>query len=255
MGMFTAYFDAAGNSVDQPFVVVAGYIANYYQWRLFENSWAAIHQQHDVQLPFHMSEFMAANVRPEYAKQKNARKDYVEIAKNPKRADEFFKHICIAQLGMVNCGMSCIVTLDDYKSLSVISDLMQVIPPYALGARVCMAQVHKWELEFDVQEPVECIFEEGDFGQGKFTELIVSEGGEVPIFKPKAKFAGLQAADMYAWEQFFHLKHELLKSQIPLRGEFVQLLNAIPKMHLQTTREGLIKLCEKKGIAVRAAAP
>jgi hypothetical protein len=65
MAMFTAYFDASGNAIDQPFIIVSGYIANLFQWREFEKQWAAVHKQYSVNLPFHMAEFMAALNNPQ----------------------------------------------------------------------------------------------------------------------------------------------------------------------------------------------
>jgi hypothetical protein len=43
----------------------------------------------------------------------------------------------------------------------------------------------------------------GDFGQGQFNNLMRDEGADDPIFEQKDEYAGLQAADHYAWEQAF----------------------------------------------------
>src|SRR5438477_2270500 len=132
MAMFTGYFDASGTPND-PFVVVSGYIANFLQWRMLENMWEAIHNEHDVLMPFHMTDFMAATAAPErYAKQSNARADYVAIAQDMKKAADFFKNLCIAQQSVVNCGVSCIVKMSIYNEVSSLLDLRKVIPPYAL---------------------------------------------------------------------------------------------------------------------------
>jgi hypothetical protein len=251
MAMFTAYFDAAGDGQGQPFVVVSGYVANYYQWKSFETMWTHNHKKFDVALPFHATEFIAATSNPaRYAKQKNAREDYVRIAQDADKADLFLRMLCMVQLSLVNCAFSCIVNMSIYNNVSSLLDLRKVVPPYALGARSCMAMIHDWEKRFDIQESVECIFEEGDFEQGKFTELMVSEGGPVPIYKPKSKFAGLQAADHFGWEQFNFLKKELKRTHIPSREEFKILLNAIPKMTIEVTTQGLINLCHAKHIAI-----
>ena len=249
MVMFTAYFDASGNGVEQPFVVVSGYVANFLQWRMFEHSWKAIHKEHDVQLPFHMSPFIEAITYPQsYAKQKNARADYVEIAKYPKKVDKFLRGLCITQEGMVSCGFSCIVEMGLYGKVNDQFDLRDVIPPYALGARVCLALVHTWEGCLNIEENAECIFEKGDFEQSKFTELLISEGHPSPIYKPKDEFSGLQAADMYAWEQYHCKKKELKGEQLPYRDSFNSLLTAIPKLHGVATEELLVGLCKAKGI-------
>jgi len=246
MALFTAYFDATGNAKDQPFVVVSGYIASVHQWRMFNGAWIGVHEQFGVKLPFHMNEFMAAQTQPDYASRKKARQDYVEIAKNPKQAEEFFNHLCMCQVGLVNCGVSCILTMDVYTGVSSLLDLREVVPPYALAARMCIERVHQWENYFRIREPVKCVFEEGDFEQGKFTELMVTEGMGVPIYEKKDDHAGLQAADLYAWEQANFLKREHLK--VPARTSFALLIHEIPILHVEPTTATLINLCQAKGI-------
>jgi hypothetical protein len=150
-----------------------------------------------------MSEMMAAIANPDrYAVQKNAQSDYVAIAKAIEKARHFFLQLCIAQESVVICGISCIVDMSIYSGISSLLDLRAVIPPYAL-ARSCHAQVLLWERQFAIQELVECVFEKGDLEQKKFTELVVDEGGDPPIYRDKKDYAGLQAADHYAWEQFY----------------------------------------------------
>jgi hypothetical protein len=187
------------------------------------------------------------------ANQSNARADHVAIASIPDKGPQFLKKLTIAQMGMADCGVSCIVDMGVYNEVSRVLKLQEVIPPYALGARMCVARIRKWEEEFDIQEPVECIFEEGDFGQGQFTSLMTSEGNDPPIYKKKNDFAGLQAADHYAWEQAFFLKKGLTGQQLPPREALALQLNLIPKLHVAATATSLIKLCEAKGIDPRTA--
>jgi hypothetical protein len=218
------------------------------QWRMLETQWKLIHQELGVDLPFHMSDFFEAHLHPaSYALQRKCRRDYIEMAKIPKKGDEFLTKLTIAQMGMVNCGVSCITSMDVYNEVSSVLQLKEVIPPYALGARMCVARIRQWENEFDVKDPVECIFEQGDFGQDKFTDLMLSEGNAKPIYKKKNDFAGLQAADHYAWEQAHFLKNE----DIPVRPELALQLQLIPKLHIESTAIQLIKLCESKGIRPR----
>ncbi len=251
MPMFTAYFDAAGNARDQSHVIVSGYIANYLQWQMFEHTWKNAHSQYGVELPFHMSEFIAASRNQNYEKQRNARADYVEIAKDKNRARAFFDKLCIAQISFVNCAVSAIVPMNIYEGVSSLLELREVIPPYALGAGICLTRIARWEKDFDVQIPVECIFEEGDFEQGKFTELMVADGAEVPIYKKKNDFAGLQGVDQYAWEQYFYLDKLERGTGLPARESFQWLLSAIPNMHARVTTAQLIALCTAKGIDPR----
>ena len=138
-----------------------------------------------------------------------------------------------------------------YDGVSSLLDLRAVVSPYAVAARTCIHMIQTWEKEFEVSEPVEYIFEEGDFEQGKFTDLMVDEGWQVPIYKKKKDFAGLQGADQYAWEELFHLKQELYNQNLVLRNSFKLLLEGIPKIRREITTASLIKLCEHKRIDPR----
>ncbi len=198
-----------------------------------------------------MAEFVSALENEKYKFQKNARADYIAIAKDADKAAAFIKELTSLQLWLVNCGVSAIVDMSIYNSVDSVLDLRTVIPPYALGARMCLAKVHNWEKMFAASEPVECIFEEGDFEQGKFTDLMIDEGEAVPIYKKKNDFAGLQAADMYAWEQTHFLRKYHSNSSIEARREFKALLHVIPKIHTHAPVEVLIDLCHARNIKAR----
>jgi hypothetical protein len=251
MAMFSAYFDSSGNAVDQPRVIVSGYIANYGQWKLFETAWSLAHTECGVELPFHMSEFIAALENPKYKLQKNARADYVAIAQTPEKALGFLRRLTNIQMCGVLCGVSVIVDMGIYESVDSVLALRDVFPPYALGARMCLANVRTWERTFKIFTPVDCIFEEGDFEQGKFTRLMIDEGEPCPIYKRKTDFAGLQAADMYAWEQAHFLRRHQINPQVDPRREFGMLLHAVPKIHTHAPVEVLVNLCHAKGIEIR----
>ena len=251
MAMFSAYFDASGDGLNEPFMVVSGYIGSYIHWKLFEDSWAQAHKDAGVNLPFHMAEFMAALNNPNYRKQSNARADYLELAKDKDKAKTFLFNLSLAEAGLVNCVISCIVPMVVYDGVSSLLDLREVIPPYALAARMCIERLHQWEKQFSITESVEYIFEQGDFGQGKFTDLMVDEGQAKPIYKNKNDFAGLQGSDHYAWEVASYLKQNapimnpLSSSPLVIT---LQVLSAIPTMHIQPTQQTLIHICHLKGI-------
>ena len=248
MAFFTGFFDASGNSKDQPYVVAAGYIANWCQWRLFEQQWRDIHKEFRIDLPFHATGFIDSQENPErYAKQSNARPDYVALATIPGAGKICLRKLCVAQLSFVACGISSVIPLKIYDEIES-DDLLSKIPPFALGARMCTALVRKWELAFQIPQPVECIFEKGDFGQGQFSNLMRSEGADDPILKKKAEYAGLQAADHYAWEQAFFLKRELQGRQSPERADFIAQLHMIPHIHGTHNAASLLEVCRINGI-------
>jgi len=138
-----------------------------------------------------------------------------------------------------------------YNEVDSLLDLREVIPPYALAARMCIEKLHQWEEKFSIEEPTEYIFESGDFGQGKFTDLMVDEGQNTPIYNNKKDLVGLQAADHYAWEQFYFLKKRLRDPNLVARDALGLLIYGIPKLHIEPSLEKLIKLCEIKGVKPR----
>lgn len=251
MAMFTAYFDASGNAKDQPLIIVSGYIANYFQWRNFEDLWERIHREYGVLKPFHMAEFMASRRSPTYKHQKNARTDYVAIASDQDKAESFLRTLVYAQAANVLCSISCIVPMSLYNEVDSVIDLRSVVPPYALGARMCIQRLHRWEDDYKIAEPVEYIFESGDFEQGKFTELMIDEGEAVPIYRSKNDFAGLQGADHYAWEEFNFLKRHTVNELQAATPTLGMLLQSIPKLHTTPTIETLMDICHVKEIPAK----
>lgn len=235
---YTAYFDAGGHPSDQPFVVVSGYIANIHQWKLFNRMWEAIHKEYDVALPFHASDFYAR------------KKQYTKWELNDPKATEFITTLASAQQIYMLVGLSCIVDMGTYREIDDVFQLQTMLPAYALGARSCVSMIEQWLKQFDIRHPCECIFEDGDFGRGKFIELMRVERMPAPIFKDKKDCPGLQAADHIAWEQGNYLKQERAGKPVELNHPFSQLL-AIPHIHFQTTLESLLSIAEAKGIPIK----
>jgi len=236
MVMFTACFDGSGQRSDK-FMVVSGYVANFQQWKMLETCWKDLHSEYGVDLPFHMADFSAACGDPDrYAKQKKFRADYVRLARDTKSAMEFLHKLAIIQVAAMHCGISCIIPMEIYNDVSTLLPLDEVVPPYALGARMCIERLRQWKEMFAICEPVEYVFEYGDFGQAKFTELMEVEGEQTPIYKHKDEFIGLQAADYYSWQQFLVLKKHLADSAYIPRDEVSMLIWGIPKPSVITSK-------------------
>jgi hypothetical protein len=250
MGFFTAYFDAAGHPADQPFVVVSGYVSNYMQWKLFNTMWEKAHSLAGTDLPFHMSDFNASRG----SNKNKIRKDYRNLS-DAQAYDFLLKLTSIQQMHML-FAVSAVVKISDYMEVNTVLDLRRVVPPYALGARLCIARLNEWQTKYIGGAPIETIFEDGDFERGKFIDLMRVEGLPAPIFKDKKDFPGLQAADHIAWELNTQVKTELSagKNLPPQRDPYQRLL-AIPHTAVTATQADLIKLCETKDIMPRIVKP
>jgi hypothetical protein len=143
-----------------------------------------------------------------------------------------------------------------YNEVDELIELKEKIPPYALGARYCVDRIRKWEREFEVEKPVEMVFEEGDLGQTEFSKMMVGENSDLPIFKKKKDFAGLQAIDHYCWEITNRLKAQGKENQLACefepRIQLVYLYESIPKLHIEPTTQTLLSICQERGFKARA---
>lgn len=234
MSAFTAYFDASGHPSDQPFVVVSGYVANFLQWQVFSGNWAQTHQRFDVPLPFHTTDFM------------HGKRPYDKWQRGGKEWAAFLTSLCLAQQVSMLLSISCIVDMGDFRGINEVLQLDTILPAFALGARYCVEILERWKREYGIEHPVECVFEDGDFGRGKFMDLMRVERMPAPIFKNKKDFPGLQAADHMAWEQANHLKQER-RAGAPLAcTESFSRLLSIPRIHKSTNLGSLLDIAEKK---------
>jgi len=202
-----------------------------------------------------MAEFIAATTNQKYKDQSNARKDYVEIAKDSRKCTAFLRGLVLAQATFVNCAVTAVVRMNVYAEMDKYVQLREAIPPFAFGARYCVERVRKWERMFEIREPVEMIFEEGDLGHVEFSRLMVGEDSALPIYKKKDDFFGLQAADQYAWEIATRLKDEEKEKQLnrefDARIELKLLYDAIPHLHIEPTIESLAAVANQRGIPLR----
>lgn len=251
MGFFTAYFDASGHPADQPFVIVAGYVANYTQWRMFNAVWELEHKDAKCDIPFHMADFMAAR-RAAKKGRTSKRADYLRLTDG--EASAFIMHLANYQQAYMALAVICIVEMSEYEEIDTVLDLRTIVPPYALAARVCTDRIDKWRHEHSIHGPVECIFEDGDFERGKFIDLMRIDGMPAPIFRDKKDFPGLQAADYLAWEMNSQVKAE--KGGMEGRRRILlHRLSAIPHIYIKPKKHELIKLCEAKGIMPKILKP
>jgi hypothetical protein len=239
MAIFTAYFDAGGHPSDQPFVVVSGYVANSLQWQVLNGNWLETHRRFDVPIPFHATDFM------------HGTKPYDKWEKGGKEANAFLTSLCLAQQLSMLVSISCIVDMGDFRGMNEVLQLDTILPAFALGARFCVELLEIWQRNHEIDCPIECIFEDGDFGRGKFIDLMRVEHMPPPIFKDKKDFPGLQAADHLAWEQGNQLKRERKAGEsLPFNESFSRLLS-IPHIHRMTTLATLLDIAEKKGVPIR----
>lgn len=239
LSMYSAYFDASGHPSDQPFVVVSGFVANIEQWQGFNFAWAQHHTNAGVNLPFHMTDFMARQ-----------RDDYKKWSRPDPEADKFLNKLSSVPLIYSLLSVSYIVEMGAYRQMDEVLMLEQFVPAYALAAHECVSAIEQWKKWVHVEHPIEYVFEDGDFGKGKFMDWMRVERAPAPIFRNKKDFAGLQSADQLAWEVAHFKKEKRKNPTFQPSPSFARLL-AVPRLHFESDIGTLLEVCEKNGVPIK----
>lgn len=190
--MFTAYFDAGGDSHSQRLLALGGFVAHSEAWMNWEKEWYARLKADKLTL-LHIKELY----KMEKAAKSRLLNDLSEITRN----------YVANKFGVVvyNAELTANVTEKDRRRWR--------IQAYALAARTAARAVRLWAESWGGRMP-ELVFEDGDKGKGDFMYAMERDGYPSPIFKPKRSYvhkksgilidsAGpLQAADLLSYNLF-----------------------------------------------------
>jgi hypothetical protein len=226
--------------------VVAGYVGNVNQWKAFEIEWPRILKKHKINQPFHMTDFLARS---------KSHSDFNNWVGDEAEATILLQELTTLESLFPLASISCVISLAEYREVEKTHDIKQTLPPFALGARACMAYLYEQWLPFYriPSDLMECVFEDGDFGKGKFIDVMRGDNMPAPTFKQKRDFAALQAADHLAWEHFAYAKKELANKLEPDMPRF-QTLQLVPYISVQFPRSNLVELCRLRNIEPRKRA-
>jgi hypothetical protein len=222
--MLTAYFDDSGTHRDSEVVVFGGIIGlDEKHWPPFESAWNAKLCQPLPNKPplkrFHMTDCMAR--QGEFADYSQGERDAI--------THDFRQIVLDTEVH----GFSCAVSLGDWDSIVGTRTLRGLRDPEFF----CMSTAIKWssdiarrfsqqvKLVFDdmpeKREANEHIFSMYHHGHN------MNVGEEVIAgisFMSSEKYAGLQGADMIAWETYDHAKKWLANdAEVPTRPHLTQL--------------------------------
>jgi hypothetical protein len=62
--------------------------------------------------------------------------------------------------------------MGNYKEISSVLQIDTMLAAFALGAYSCVQMFNLWRKEHEIKHTIECIFEDGDFGRGKFIDMM-----------------------------------------------------------------------------------
>ncbi len=224
--MLSAFFDRS-ELPRQGVVAIGGFLGPAEYWVRVQDEWSAVLRQHGVTC-FHMTDF--ENRQGEFRGWSNPRRESVI-----KQLIGILKRNTFL---LVGTGL----LLSHYSSFSK-EDQRMLGHPYAISAKIATALMFRWMekaaktlgSEF-ANVPVGFFFELGDEGAGELAQVFQSEQASGPLrnrivsisFERKCNFAGLQAADIAAYEVAKQLIRSIGVDTRPIRKSLQGILRGIP---------------------------
>jgi hypothetical protein len=243
--MFTAYFDAAGNT-GTGVTIVSGWLASVDQWKRFDEDWRQLLKRYDVPY-FHMKEFA------------HSKKVFSSWERDEERRTSFLCAAVDIIAAYVYSGFACVVTQDVFNRVNRTHKLSEWAGnAYSLAGRDCVAHVRKWIRLHGNGAPVKYVFERGDSGKGHLMRVMERDKYSMPIFAssrdtPDGELGmlPLQAADFAAYEMrkaFLGLGGYAPLSQY---RKSIKALASIPAWWGQYKERDLVDLCNAAHVPLR----
>lgn len=185
---YALYLDDSGHPDDQPFVVVAGYVASESQWLALDTEWRGVLAKFGLDAPFHMTDFMKA-------KYSSFKRDQTlsELAHITKKNTlfPFVYAIDVAAWKRVNDELA----LEECHGA-----------PFAFATRGLAKELNEWKTQnLKAGEHLLTFMEQGTKHFGQLEEVFKRDG--IPALNQVPKdMIQVQPCDVLAWEAFNWLK-------------------------------------------------
>jgi hypothetical protein len=188
MTEFAFYLDDGGHPNDQPFLVVAGYVASDSQWLAFEAHWKAALDRFKLGNAFHMTDFM----RQRYT---------------PLRRDQILGELARITKSNTLHPFVCALDIAAYKRVNEEFAFEECHgAPFALTFRSLMRAIHLWERHNLTDGDHSSTFiEQGTKHYGDLEQVCKRDKVPIPNRVPK-EMPQVQPSDILAWETFNWLR-------------------------------------------------
>jgi len=252
MSMFTLYCDDSGTHPKSDVAVAACYVAPVEQWTHLKRNWDEANHRENFGV-FHMADFVAKQQQfsaPEWADQNKRDRTVRALVNLIKTRAQF--------------GFAAVVDKAAYDDVIVSGHHQKRFGDnhYAYCIRICTAMVQRWRDKNHYGQPIQWIFDRLSKGKGDIDAMfnILTTGGDDAMkrygvykncwsFQDKAQVTQLQAADIWAWENYkyavdnFFPRHND-KPFKPPRRSYLE-LNKSPCMVKYHVRESLNELVKQ----------
>jgi hypothetical protein len=239
--MFTLYFDDSGTDAQSEVAVAGAYVATVEQWAEFKRNWEEVNEREKFGI-FHMADFVARREQftlPEW-------KD------EPKRKRTVKALISTIKI-RVRFGVAAAVQKSAYDEI-VPDDLRMRFGKnhYTFAIRQCMGVIDKWRQKYGHADRIRYVFDQLPKG-GRIADInslfeTLASGGEHAMnhygvypngwsFEDKRNVVQLQAADMWAYENFRYMRDQHIPdSKEKPRESYLALLECPVTLRYQNRR-------------------
>jgi hypothetical protein len=225
MTEYAFYMDTSGHPDDQPYIVVAGFLATEQQWFEFEPEWKAALQKHNLGTVFHMVDFESSK---------------------PKNRGAVLEHLTGIINSHTTAHFSCFIPMADYKKVNEIYAIEEYLgTPYAVAARGALVHVNSWKKRhFKPGDHLISFVERGTKHQGDMDEVFRRDEIGLPIPVEKSHPC-VQPGDLLGWEIFTFLKTGIERKSL------VNLLNERDFDEGIMAEQNLIRSCKNAKVPLR----
>jgi hypothetical protein len=191
MTEYALYLDDGGHPDNQPFLVVAGYMATTPQWTAFESAWKATLSRFKLEPTFHMTDFMHTSHK------------YTTL-----RLDQILGALAATTKKFTLRPFICAVDMAAYKRVNAEFAFEECHgAPYAITARSLATELNLWKSQtLGPGDNLLTFVEEGTKHYGDMEQVFKRDKLPIPTRVLKS-VTQVQPADILAWEQFNYLKN------------------------------------------------
>jgi hypothetical protein len=210
MAMFTLYCDDSGTDAKSDIAVAGCYVSTVEQWEHFKRNWQEINDRENFGT-FHMTDFVGRY-------EQFSAPEWSDKEKRDRTVGALISTIKVR----TRMGFSAAILKSAYDEFISGDDVLRERlgdNHYALAVRLCTGLVDDWRRKHGYKEPVQYVFDRMTKGRGDidamFNVLVSGKGdamhryGVYPdcwSFQDKAQTVQLQAADIWAYENFRYMR-------------------------------------------------
>jgi len=227
---YSLYLDDSGHPKNQPYVVVAGFVATEQQWQHFKPRWETALKKYGLGHTFHMTDFMSEK-------------------RSALREDQILGALRTIIREHTVAAFASGVAVEDYRRVNALYTLEEYLgAPYALVGREITKQVRQWQAEMCKPEDRILFFvEQGTLHFGDLEQVAKRDFLPLPHKVPKSS-AAVQPGDMLGWEYFNYLRSG---KQSVIRKNLFGLLKGRPSTGTVFWEADLLKTCKLANVMTR----